>query len=299
MRSVAKRAGLFFDPQKAKYWGWTPFLGGVVLLSVIIFVANVTGTESGWIAAGVTAIWLVGGIGTSYFFDSLSPRPEQELNITKANEETFPDTNSLPNRISYSKRPRRPLSKNECRNHPVNGMPLCFVWELYHSDKDYDIRLKLSGLEGRNGVRISTVYNTEHGINELIAPRTLFNYRTGTGVIWEPVNADIRKLMRLGGRTCMRNAVLADFIKRHFAEELKCFNSDAVRGLSFVDPRTKECHKTFHPNDDIQLDDRYGPNTIEDILWKIGFELRFIEESQSVLWYLPPWIKETYIVEAF
>lgn len=138
------------------------------------------------------------------------------------------------------------LAKDERRKHPVNGLTLYFIWTISRGRDTYGYNI----VTCREGFRREKVAST------------------------------------CGGGYDMKGTVLAGFIERHFPEELKRLNSDDFYGLSFWNPKTRKHHKTYRDGDTVHLDGGCGWSSMERILNKIGFYLRFISESRSEIAYI-------------
>ena len=141
------------------------------------------------------------------------------------------------------------LTKSERENHPINHLSLHFIWSVSRGRDTY----------GYNVVTLRTGFRRE------------------------------KIASTCGGGYDMKGTVLADFIKFHFADELKRLNAAEFYGLSFWNPETRKYHKFYRQGDKISLDGACGFSCIERILNKIGFSLRFIGESRN---------ETTYTVEA-
>lgn len=138
------------------------------------------------------------------------------------------------------------LSKSERENHPISHLSLHFVWSVSRNRETY----------GCNIVTLRTGFNRE------------------------------KVASTCGSAYDMRGVVLADFIKLHFAEELKYLDSDDFYGLSFWNPEIQKCHRFYREGDIVRLDGKCGFDNMERILNKIGFSLRFIGESRSESTYM-------------
>lgn len=141
------------------------------------------------------------------------------------------------------------LKKNDRMKHELNGMPLYFVWSVSRGKDTYGHNI-CTLREGFKRIKISST---------------------------------------CGGGYSMCGTVLADFIKLHFNEELKKLNSEDFYGLSFWNPETKKHCKRYRQGNKICLNGVCGFESMQAILNKIGFKLKFISAYPS---------EDVYVIEA-
>lgn len=138
------------------------------------------------------------------------------------------------------------LNKNVRMQHEINGIPVYFVWNVSKGRDTYGYNICTL----REGFKRNKIAST------------------------------------CGGGYDMKGTVLADFIKLHFENELKHLNSKEFYGLSFWNPETKKQCKRYRQGNKICLNGAYGFESMQAILNKIGFTLKFISECANEIVYV-------------
>lgn len=95
----------------------------------------------------------------------------------------------------------------------------------------------------------------------------------------------VKKYSCNGGGYDMKGTCLADFIKENFGDQLKKLTTADCTGLTFYKTINKKYkrYKRFPKDGNISLNGACGMNSIERILNKIGFKLKYIDDDIYIL----------------
>ena len=80
--------------------------------------------------------------------------------------------------------------------------------------------------------------------------------------------------------------VLGQFLMSHFGDELKKLSSKDFYGLTHYDKKYHKYRVKPTPNTKTYVDGACGFNCMRDILLKIGFRMRYVQESNNSLTYI-------------